>query len=104
MNTTNNNPTSMDDPKHLFYLVSKWKWNKIIQKCRSNPSEARLELQACDHRGYTALHWAGCNRAAPVTALREMIRVYPDGLMQESQSGWVPLHVACWRGAYPEVI
>ena len=33
-----------------------------------------------------------------------MIRVYPDGLMQESQSGWVPLHVACWRGAYPEVI
>ena len=92
-------------PDHLFHLVSKWKWSKIVEKCRNSPQETtQAELRSSDDRGYTALHWIACNRAATEGAIEAMINAYPEGLLHVSEAGWTPLHVACWRGALPHVI
>ena len=64
----------------------------------------QAEIRASDDRGYTALHWIVCNRAATEGAIDAMIQVCPEGLMQVNEAGWTPLHVACWRGALPHVI
>jgi len=88
----------------LHDLVAKWKWNQLIQRCHRHPTEARLEARQTDERGYLALHWIACSRAAPDTALQSLADVYPEGLLHQNNNGWTPLHVACWRGVYDHVV
>eukprot|EP00815_Leptocylindrus_aporus_P010808 CAMPEP_0116051454 /NCGR_PEP_ID=MMETSP0322-20121206/990_1 /TAXON_ID=163516 /ORGANISM="Leptocylindrus danicus var. apora, Strain B651" /LENGTH=1174 /DNA_ID=CAMNT_0003534207 /DNA_START=109 /DNA_END=3631 /DNA_ORIENTATION=- len=92
----------------LCSLVTSAKWEEAIARCQSHPEEAGMWWCKRDRSGHALwqllpIHKA-CELAPTPEIVNALVRAYPECVSLPDQSGRLPVHLACCRGASPSVI
>lgn len=92
----------------LYQNIQERNWDKVFVLLEKNVHNSKSWVEEFNPDG--SLRWRSlpihliCEKDPPLDLVRELLRLYPQSLLQKNHGQELPIHIACRQGASKEVI